>query len=77
MNLKPNISLEVSNDFFEFAEPFLQKSGFQMVAPSPRMYRSETNVPTSSVFEIVKKLKTLRTFTNVVHNVQHGIMKNI
>ena len=75
--LKQNVNQKQMDDFFEFADPFLQQSGFQMLAPSPRIYMITGDIPNTKIMDMIKKIKTLKGYSGTIQSVHSGKMKKI
>ena len=75
--LKQNVNQKQMENFFEFADPFLQQSGFQMLAPSPRIYMINGDIPNIKIMDIVKKIKILNGYSGTIQSIHSGKMKKI
>jgi len=75
--LKNNTNQRQMENFFEFADPFLQQFGFQMLTPSPRIYMINSDVPNTKIMDIIKKIKTLDGYSGTIQSLYSGKMKKI
>jgi len=75
--LKQNVNEKQMQEFFEFADPFLQQSGFQVLSPSPRIYMVNMDLPNNKILDIIKKIKTLKGYSSTVQFVYSGKLKKV
>jgi len=75
--LKQNVNQKQMQEFFEFADPFLHQSGFQVLSPSPRIYMVNVDIPNNKILEIINKIKTLKGYNGTIQFVYTGKLKKV
>jgi len=74
-DLKNNVNPKKVDSFFEFVDPFLQQYGFQNISNDPRLYIVNNTINNNEMLNMIKKIKTLKGYSEIIQFVHTGNLK--